>query len=222
LYFTGAVSDLIVKHGSWVVAGIVGLESMGLPLPGETTLILAAAYAGSTQHLDISHVIAAAAFGSIVGDNIGFLIGREFGYRLLLRYGHYVRLTGDQIKLGQYLFQRHGGKIVFFGRFLPALRMLAALLAGVNRMPWGPFLFFNAAGGILWATVYGLGSYYLGREASRLAGPLEIGLVVLVVIIAALGLMFLHRHQQSLMEEARRALPGPLPRPDRGDPARPA
>jgi membrane protein DedA with SNARE-associated domain len=121
---------LIATYGYWTVGGIIALESMGLPLPGEATLIAAAVYAATTHHLNIWLVIAAAATGAIVGDNIGYWIGREIGYRLLLRYGHYVYLTEARIKLGQYLFFRHGGKIVFFGRFVAVLRALAAILAG--------------------------------------------------------------------------------------------
>jgi membrane protein DedA with SNARE-associated domain len=101
---------LFSTYGYWVVGGIIALESMGLPLPGEATLIAAAIYAGSTQQLNIWLVIAAAAIGAILGDNIGYWIGREIGYRLLLRYGHYLQLTDARIKLGQYLFSRHGGK----------------------------------------------------------------------------------------------------------------
>ena len=108
-----------------------------------TTLILAAIYAGSTHQLDLSMVIVAAAAGSIVGNMIGFWIGRELGYRALLRYGHRVGLTEGRIKLGQYLFQGHGGKIVFFGRFIPLLRMLAALLAGLNCMSWLRFVLYK-------------------------------------------------------------------------------
>lgn len=117
-----------------------------LPLPGEATLIAAAVYAGKTHHLNIWGVIAAGAAGAILGDNIGFWVGREIGYRLLLRYGHYVYLTDARIKLGQYLFLRHGGKIVFFGRFVAMLRAFTALLAGANNMSWPRFLLFNAAG----------------------------------------------------------------------------
>src|SRR5438034_1212099 len=136
------------------IAPIVGLEGIGIPIPGETTLILAAVYAGSTHHLDIRLVIVAAAAGSIVGSIIGFWIGREIGYPLLLRYGHYVGLTESKIKIGQYLFRSHGGKIVFFGRFVPLLRTIAALLAGANCMSWSRFLLFNTAGSILWAGAY--------------------------------------------------------------------
>src|SRR5580700_373775 len=138
-------------YGYWAVGMIVALESMGLPVPGETALVLAALYAGSHHDLRIGGVIASAATGAIVGDNIGYLLGRVFGYRLLLRYGRYVALSDARIKVGHYLFGRHGGKVVFFGRFVAVLRVLAAFLAGANHMDWQHFLLSNAAGGILWA-----------------------------------------------------------------------
>jgi membrane protein DedA with SNARE-associated domain len=209
MFSTGGPISLITKYGYWAVAGVIGLESMGLPLPGEATLIAAGIYAGSTQHLNIWMVIAAASAGAILGDNLGFWIGREIGFRLLLRYGGYVRLTESRIKLGQYLFQRHGGKIVFFGRFIPLLRVLAALLAGVNQMSWPRFLQFNVAGGILWATLYGLGAYYLGQGLEHLTkrtAPALAGVGVIALIIA---LVYLRRHQAELEAEAERAIPGP-------------
>src|SRR5712692_6712168 len=122
-----------------------------------------------THLLAIALVIVAAASGAILGDNLGYWVGREAGYRLLRRYGRYIRLEERRLKLGQYLFRRHGGKVVFFGRFVAVLRTWAAFLAGTNRMPWNRFLVFNAAGGILWATLYGLGGYTLGKEVHRLA-----------------------------------------------------
>jgi membrane protein DedA with SNARE-associated domain len=114
---------------------------MGVPVPGETALVAAALYAGKTQVLNIWVLIAFASAGAILGDNIGYWIGREIGFRLLLRYGSYIGLTESRIKLGEYLFQRHGGKIVFFGRFIAFLRSLAALMAGLNQMSWPRFLF---------------------------------------------------------------------------------
>ena len=131
-----------------MVAFVIGLESMGLPVPGETTLVTAGIYAGTTGRLNIALVVAAASTGAILGDNLGYWIGHRFGYRLLLRYGRLLRLTPARIKLGQYLFHRHGGTVVFFGRFMALLRTLSALTAGINWMPWWRFLFFNAAGGI--------------------------------------------------------------------------
>src|SRR5258706_8209214 len=158
---TNNLTNFLSAYGYWAVLAFVAIESTGIPFPGETMLIFASVYAGRTHRLSIFLVIAAAAGGAILGDNIGFWVGREGGYRLLRRYGRYIRLDERKLKLGQYLFRKHGGKVVFFGRFIAVLRAWAAFLAGVNRMPWPDFLFFNAAGGITWATIYGLGGYYL-------------------------------------------------------------
>jgi membrane protein DedA with SNARE-associated domain len=101
-------------------------------------------------------VIAVAAFGAIIGDNIGYWLGSRYGYALLLRYGERIGMFESRIKLGQYLFLRHGAKVVFLGRFVALLRILAAFLAGLNRMPWRTFLMANATGGVIWAAVSGL------------------------------------------------------------------
>jgi membrane protein DedA with SNARE-associated domain len=167
------ISSLISAHGYIVVATVVGIESMGLPLPGETTLVTAAIYAGTTHSLNIGLVVAAASIGAILGDNIGFWIGLTFGRELLARHGRFVRIDARRMKLGQYLFARHGGKVVFFGRFVALLRAAAALLAGINCMPWRRFLFFNATGGVAWASVFGIGAVHCRRAvrtAARLSG----------------------------------------------------
>jgi membrane protein DedA with SNARE-associated domain len=207
--------SLISTYGYWAVAVIVGLESMGLPLPGETTLLAAAAYAGSTHRLSIVTIVAAAVAGAILGDNLGFWIGRSFGYRLLLRYGSYVHVDTKRVKLGQYLFLRHGGKVVFFGRFIAVLRALAAFLAGANRMPWEPFLLFNAAGAVAWASLYGLAAYVFGKEVHRVLGGMGLVMLVLAVVMVVAATVFLRRHESQLQAEAERALPGPLQPPGR-------
>jgi len=207
------VMHLIRQYGYGAVALAVGIESIGIPFPGETTLMAAAIYAGGTHRLSIALIVGAAAVGAIIGDNVGFWIGREFGYRFLLRYGRYVRITTPRIKLGQYLFLRHGGKVVFFGRFIAVLRALAALLAGANRMTWPRFLVFNAAGGIIWASVYGLGSYYLGQQLHHVLGPVGIGLLAVAAVLVVGGFVFLRRHEKRLEETAERALPGSLVSP---------
>ncbi|MGH7225672.1 MAG: DedA family protein, partial [Gemmataceae bacterium] len=114
------------------------------------------------------------------------------------------------LKLGQYLFLRHGGKVVFFGRFVALLRALASFLAGANRMSWSRFLLFNIAGAIVWSSFYGIGAYLIGKQVRHIAGPLGIafGIIALVLIVA--GFIFLHRNEKRLKEEAERALPGPL------------
>ena len=165
------LSSLLATHGYWVVAAVVMLESMGIPMPGETMLVTAAIYAGTTHRLSITLVVAAAATGAIVGDNLGFWVGRRFGAGLLHRYGHLVRLDARRIELGQVLFDRHGGKVVFFGRFVALLRTMAALLAGINGMNGRRFLIFNATGGMAWATAYGFAAYMLGEEIRADARP---------------------------------------------------
>jgi membrane protein DedA with SNARE-associated domain len=195
----------IHHYGYGAVALAVGLESIGVPLPGEATLVAAAIYAGTTGRLDIALVIVAAAGGAIVGDNIGFWIGREAGFRLLRRYGPYVRLTPERLRLGHWLFRRHGGKVVFFGRFVSILRTFAALLAGANRMTWPHFLFYNAAGGIVWATLYGLGAFFLGQQLDRIAGPVGIALAAVAVAALAAAFLFLRKNEARLEDEALRA-----------------
>lgn len=211
VHFSGsALTNLIAIYGYWAVLVFVFIESMGIPFPGETMLILASLYAGSTHHLNIVFVIVAAAAGAILGDNTGYLIGREGGYRLVRRYGHYIHLNERELKLGQYLFIRHGGKVVFFGRFVSVLRAWAAFLAGVNRMVWWKFFAFNAAGGILWAALYGTAAYVLGKNIHRFTGPVGIGIGVVAALIILGFLIYLHHNFSRLADEAEQALPGPL------------
>jgi membrane protein DedA with SNARE-associated domain len=213
LLATSLVDDLLGRFGYAAVFAFVGIESLGIPLPGETMLISAALYAGATHRLSIAVIIVVAATGAIVGDNIGFGIGHWGGYRLLLRYGRYIRLHEGRIKLARYLFLRHGGKVVFFGRFVSVLRTYAAFLAGTSRMPWARFLVFNASGGIIWATIYGVGAYLAADLVRKLSTPVNIalGAVALVVIVSLV--LSLRRQEERLTARAERALPGPLEKP---------
>jgi membrane protein DedA with SNARE-associated domain len=204
------LNHLIAQHGYWVVATVVGLESMGVPLPGETTLVSAAVYAGSTHELNIWLLTLAAAIGAIAGDNAGFWIGREYGYALLVRYRYVVRLSERRIKLGQFLFDRHGGKVVFFGRFVAFLRVVAALLAGINCMDWRRFLLFNALGGLAWAALFGWAGYAFGKRIEEVTSSLAVFSVILVAAAFLAGMWFVRRHEASLEEQAERAHPGPL------------
>ncbi len=209
-FATSDLSHLLSTYGYWAVLIFVAIESTGIPFPGETMLLAAAIYAGTTHHLALPIVIAAAAAGAILGDNLGFWVGREGGYRLLRRYGKYIRLDERKLKLGQYLFKKHGAKVVFFGRFVAVLRAWAAFLAGTNRMPWGRFLIFNAAGGILWAILYGIGGYLLGNNVHRLTGPVGIAFVVVAALLIIAGFVYLRRNEKRLEDEAERDMPGPL------------
>ncbi|MHB8619103.1 MAG: DUF2127 domain-containing protein [Chloroflexota bacterium] len=201
------LTQLLATYGYWAVLVFVMIESTGIPFPGETMLLAASIYAGTTHNVSVGLVIAAAAAGAVIGDNLGFLIGYVGGFRLLVRYGKYVRLDNRKLKLGQYLFLKYGGKVVFFGRFVAVLRAWAAFLAGTNRMPWPRFLLANGAGGLLWATTYGLLGYLLGGQVDSVIGKIGIALAAAVDI----GLViFLRKNMARLEEEAVRALPGPL------------
>jgi membrane protein DedA with SNARE-associated domain len=207
---TADLQHFLSTYGYWAVLVFVAIESTGIPFPGETMLLVAAIDTGITHHLSILLVIVAAASGAILGDNLGFWVGREGGFRLLRRYGRYIHLNESRLKLGLYLFRKHGGKVVFFGRFVAVLRAWAAFLAGTNRMPWPRFLLFNALGGIIWATIYGLGGYFLGDNIHRLTGPVGIIFIVLAVLIIIAFVVFVWRNERRLEEEAKKALPGPL------------
>ncbi len=197
--FLTSIQPLIAQYGYGAVFLIVMLESAGLPLPGETALLLAAGYAGATGELELPLVIAAAAAGAIIGDNIGFWIGRHWGAELLRRHGKHILMDEGRIRLGQYLFERHGAKIVFFGRFVAFLRVLAALLAGINKYRWGPFLFYNAAGGIVWATIMGVGSYLFGEALHRVSGPLGVAALV-GIALGAVAFIVLVRNAERKLE----------------------
>jgi membrane protein DedA with SNARE-associated domain len=208
-----SIAHLIHVYGLFVVAVVIGLESVGIPFPGETVLIIASVDAGTKHDLNIASVILTAAGASIIGRMIGYVIGREFGYWLLLRYGGYLQITESRIKLGQYLFLRHGGKIILIAQFLPVMRSIAGILAGANRMPWPHFMLTNIIGAFLWATFHGLVAYSLGRQAEHLAGWMVfvLGLGFLILIVVAT--VFLGRHETQLTAEAEKTLPGPLKLP---------
>ena len=204
------LKQALSTYGYLAVFLFVGIESIGIPFPGETMLVTAAIYAGTTGNLSILLVIGAAATGAIIGDNIGFGVGHWGGYRLLVRYGKYIRLDQAKLKVGRYIFRRHGGKVVFFGRFVSVLRTYAAFLAGTNRMRWWHFVVFNAAGGIIWATLYGVGAYYLGREIEKVSGPVGIALAVVAALAIVIAFFIIRRSESRLEDKAEEEFPGPL------------
>jgi membrane protein DedA with SNARE-associated domain len=199
---------LIHEYGLVAVAAIIGLECLGLPVPGETALLAGAIYAGTKHDLNINAVIATAAGAAMAGRMIGYVIGHKFGSWLLLRYGHYVGLTSGRIKLGQYLFLRYGGKIVFFAQFVPVLRTLGGPFAGANLMPWRKFMFANAVSSCLWAATYGYAAYWLGAELERLQGRMLVPLMLIAGTAVIAGGLFVQRREAQLIIEAEHAIPG--------------
>jgi membrane protein DedA with SNARE-associated domain len=206
---SAAIFDtLLSSFGYLAVFALVGVESLGIPLPGETMLITAGIYAGTTHHLSIAGVIGAAIAGAIIGDNIGYLVGYKGGLPFLRRYGRYIRLNESGLRLARYLFSKYGGRVVFFGRFVSILRTYAAFFAGTSHMRWRRFFVFNALGGIIWSVAYGLAAYYGQNAFKRLSTPLDIALAAVAVVLIVLLVRFVRHHAQRLNAEAERAFPG--------------
>ena len=197
----------LATYGAPFVGVVIAFEAMGLPLPGESLLIAGAIYCATTHRLSIGWMLAAAITGAIAGDNIGFLIGRSLGFKLLARYGRRAGLSNDRLLLGRYLFTRYGGAVVFVGRFVAILRTVAALLAGANRMTWPRFLLWNALGAICWAGGYGSAAYFLGTEIRKVEGPIALSLAVVLACAAVTAFFYVKRQEEHLLQAARNANP---------------
>jgi membrane protein DedA with SNARE-associated domain len=170
---------------------LVMVESGGVPLPGETSLLTAGVLASSGK-LSIVLVIVCAAGAAIVGDNIGYVIGRVGGRYLLTRPGPFLKSRQKVLRVGEPFFEKQGGKAVFFGRFIVGLRTWASWLAGATKMPWRVFVVWNALGGIVWATLIGLLAYYVGKSVE--SAIKDFGLYALpVVAIVAVAAVLVHR-----------------------------
>jgi membrane protein DedA with SNARE-associated domain len=205
------VSHLIQVFGYPLLFLAVTSESSGIPVPGETSLITAAVLA-SRGKLQIELVIGLAAAGAIVGDNIGYLIGRKGGRWLLERPGRFRRQRHQVLEIGEPFFERHGPKAVFFGRFLLGLRVWASWLAGATRMHWRSFVLWNALGGISWAVAIGLLAYFLGHSAGNAIETFGLyGLAAVIVAVVA-GFLAHRRHRRQKAADA-----GPVARRPQGE-----
>jgi membrane protein DedA with SNARE-associated domain len=193
LDFGGIANHLLANYGYIAVFVLPLLESTGLPVPGETMLLTASVYAATTGRLNIALVITAAAAGAIIGDNFGYLVGRKGGRALVTRYGRYIRVSVDHLRVGERFFARHGDKTVFLARFIAVLRTIGAFVAGASKMHYPSFLVWNAAGGITWAVFYGVLAYALGRQFDRyqtLIARSGIAIAVVVVVLIVVFIVF--------------------------------
>jgi membrane protein DedA with SNARE-associated domain len=186
------VTHFFTSHGLPLLFVVVMLESFGIPLPGETALIAFGVLA-SQGHYSIVTVIAVATVAAIIGDNLGYaLIGRLGGRRLFERTRYGRRYAERLLPTAERLMAKHGGKIVFFGRFISILRFTAAWAAGIARMPWWRFFFWNAAGAVCWATAVGLIAYYAGAAAADAIQRYGIYAVVGIGIALLIGFFVTH------------------------------
>lgn len=202
------LSEFIAQYGYFAVFGLIVFQSLGIPLPGEAALIAAAIYAQHTDRISILGIVAVAGLASAFGSTLGYWIGRRGGYPLLSRYGHHVGLNPARMRLGEYLFSLHGGKIMLFGRFMAVLRVYEAVLAGTYRMKFERFMAFNVLGAAIWAAAVGYVAYGFGELFHRMEGvfawvALGIGLTALVG-----GALYLRRTEVALQARADAALLG--------------
>jgi len=200
-----ALDHLLREYGYAAVFVVIALENLGVPLPGETILLASAIFAATTHELNVVGIVITAAGAAFGGGVAGFLIGRYGERHVLQRFGRYLHLDERDLRLGRYLFQRFGGRVVFVARFIAVLRSLAGLLAGANSMPLKPFLISSGLGAFAWSATYGFGAYALGREIEVLSARagVIVGALVLMAVIA--GLRFLRRNRARLQIEADRA-----------------
>jgi membrane protein DedA with SNARE-associated domain len=189
------VSGFVHHYGLLALFLIVMLESAGVPLPGETALVAAGVFA-SHGELNIAAVIIVAAAAAIIGDNVGYWIGRTGGRSVLTRW----TVTARTLPWAEGFFERHGPKTIFIGRFFSILRVTAAWMAGVSRMRWWTFFLWNAAGGICWALLVGLVAYLFGQAAADAIA--KYGLIggALIVALAVAGLVAFHFWRKRLVE----------------------
>jgi membrane protein DedA with SNARE-associated domain len=180
------VTDLLISYGLVLLFALIAAESAGVPLPGETALI-AAAILAERGHYSIVWVIVVAATAAIIGDNIGYWIGRTGGRALLERWGPVRRYAERALPPGERFFAKHGGKTVFIGRFVAVLRVTAAWLAGITHMSWWRFFLWNAAGGIVWATGVSLLAFYFGKAAADAVATYGVYALIVIVVGAVIA-----------------------------------
>jgi len=204
------IAEILSAWGYAAVFGVIALESAGLPLPGETILIGAAVYAAQSGGLSLPLLVAAGAGGAAAGGLAGYAAGRVFGVALFRRYGARIGLGPRRLKLARYLFSRFGGWLVFFARFVTILRVFGAPLAGAHQYAVAPFLVFNSAGALVWATCVGALGYFLPAAAERAQGRFGVA-AFLALIAAALWLRrFYRRNEARLAKDADAAFPGDM------------
>jgi membrane protein DedA with SNARE-associated domain len=200
-----ALEHLLHEYGYAAIFAVIAFENVGLPVPGETILITSAIFAATTHELNSVVIVITATLAAFGGAVAGFMIGRYGERHLLHRFGRYLHLDERDLRLGRYLFQRFGGRVVFVARFIAFLRSLAGLLAGANAMPLQPFLIASGLGALAWSATFGFGAYALGREIEVLSARagVVVGALVLLALIA--GVLFLRRNRARLQIEADRA-----------------
>jgi membrane protein DedA with SNARE-associated domain len=195
-------SELVVHYGYLAVFAAIFLASAGAPLPAGELLLAAAVFAAHTHHLSLPVLLLVGSIAAVAGGASGYGIGLSAGATTLERYGGRVGLSAARLRLGQYLFRIHGGKIVFVLRFIAVLGPFGGVLAGVNRMPLGRFMAFNLLGGVAWTVVFGVGGYWFGALFEAAGRTLGVAAVVLALGLIGILMLYIHRQASDLQAKA--------------------
>src|SRR5712672_667034 len=192
------IEHYMLLYGYWAVFFGVMLENAGLPVPGETILLIAG-YFASTGEFHIGLVMLIAATGAVVGDNIGFAIGHHFGRNVLLRVGRFFFLTPKRFEHMEHYFESHGNKTILVARFITGLRVFAALLAGASKMPWRTFFIYNVAGAVLWSVVITTLGYLFGQSLPLLVKWVGRSGTILLISAIVVGIVVwrVRKHRKS-------------------------
>ena len=201
---TAYLESFLHTYGYAAIFAIVALENAGLPLPGETILITSAIVAATNGGMNVVAIVVTAALAAFSGSVVGFSIGRYGERHLLRRYARRLHIDERDLRLGRYLFQRYGGRVVLVARFVAFLREVDSLLAGINRMEWKRFLACSGAGAAAWSATFGFGAYALGKRIEIVSARAGIVIAALVLIAVTIGLWLLHRNRARLQREADR------------------
>ncbi len=198
---THSILDLlrnaVVQYGYWAVGGALLLENAGIPVPGETILLMASFLAYSEHDLRLSWIIVVATIAATLGDNLGFAIGYYGSRPLLARYQSIFRIQSTTLQRGENLFAKYGAVTVFFARFVFGMRIITGPLAGVLRMPWRRFLIFNFLGAALWVSVISSAGYLFGRRWQRLERDIQGFDIVVVVVVLAVAFFLWRRSRRN-------------------------
>ena len=209
-HVTEYLTHAVQHYGLIALALAIAIEAAGIPVPAETALLVLTAYAAHTGAYAAWAIFVVAAVAAIVGDNLGYAVGRFGGWPLLRRYKRVVHLRDEHLKVARLMFAEHGGPVVAGGRFVSVLRTTAAFLAGVNKMPWGRFLVFNALGAVAWAAVWTVIGTVLGAQVAASEGIVKYALVGAGLLVVVGFLVWMRRRWSGLVERAEVAYPGPL------------
>jgi membrane protein DedA with SNARE-associated domain len=195
------LADNFRDWGYWTVPAVLLLENAGIPVPGETVLLFASFLAYDKGELRLPYLILLGIAACTVGDNLGYLLGRRGGRRLLERYQHIFRIRNRTIRRGEHLFQSHGHVAIFFARFIFGLRIIAGPLAGVLRMPWQQFVIFNFLGAAVWVTTISLVGYFFGSEWDTLVKVMgRVNLIIAIGVVAVLVFVW-HRYRERVADQ---------------------